>query len=305
MFSVVMAVYNESPSDLRQSIRSVLVQTCKDFEFIIVVDNPENVVLKNVVNEFLAVDTRIKVLVNDKNRGLAYSLNRGIEQATGDYIVRMDADDVAKTDRLEVLSAFIDGETDVYFSKYNLIDEEGRFLNTSHSMPKRDSILKMALKYKCIINHPTVMLKKETALKFRYNDLHKNEDYDLWVRLVAAGCKFKGIDAVLLDYRVRSGSMSSLDYYADYFALVYMWKYYKKNEGANLTREIYLKALGEKTEERKRFNASASRYFEIVYGRQTRTLGDYSRLGLLLVKNPALSRFFFRSVMAAVIRRCG
>ncbi len=96
-----MSTYNETVEELKKAIDSILTQTFKNFEFIIILDNPQNYEHKKVINEYLSKDKRIIFLINESNIGLAASLNEGIENAKGDYIARMDADDISMPNRLE------------------------------------------------------------------------------------------------------------------------------------------------------------------------------------------------------------
>ena len=100
LISIVMAVYNEKETELRQSIESILKQSYQNFEFIIVLDNPDNQALAAVLNEYAKEEPRIVLISNEHNLGLAPSLNRGLKASRGDYIARMDADDIAVPERL-------------------------------------------------------------------------------------------------------------------------------------------------------------------------------------------------------------
>ena len=102
--SVVMSVYN-GELFLKEAIDSILSQTYKKFEFIIIDDGSTDGSL-NIINEYS--DERIKILVNPKNEGLIFSLNKGIELALGTYIVRMDADDISLPQRIEEQVSFME-----------------------------------------------------------------------------------------------------------------------------------------------------------------------------------------------------
>ncbi|QFJ55859.1 glycosyltransferase family 2 protein [Pseudobutyrivibrio xylanivorans] len=102
MISVIMSVFNEKIDWIKQSVQSILNQTYANLEFIIVIDNPN--VDKSVLlylNGLPHIDSRVKILMNEKNVGLAISLNRALAVATGELIARMDADDISEIDRLE------------------------------------------------------------------------------------------------------------------------------------------------------------------------------------------------------------
>ena len=123
--SVIMSVYNEKKEWLQMSINSILNQSFKNFEFIIVLDNPDNIELKAVLEQFAAKDSRIKLIYNKKNMGLVYSLNSALKVAKGEYIARMDADDISELDRLEVQYNYFEQNPDIDFVSgfIRIIDE--------------------------------------------------------------------------------------------------------------------------------------------------------------------------------------
>ena len=87
--SVIMCVYNEQEIWLREAIESILSQTYNNIEFIIILDNPHNYELKEIINEYSMKDSRIKLIVNEKNIGLIKSLNKGLGISKGKYIARL------------------------------------------------------------------------------------------------------------------------------------------------------------------------------------------------------------------------
>ena len=105
--SVIMSCYNETEKELSESINSILSQTFKNIEFIIVDDNPTNTTLKNLLIKY-GNDKRVKLVFNDTNLGLAQSLNKAIDISTGEYIARMDADDIALPTRFEAQLEFLE-----------------------------------------------------------------------------------------------------------------------------------------------------------------------------------------------------
>lgn len=105
LISVIMSEYNTDVILLKQSIKSILEQTYKNFEFIIIDDCGKNNI-DEIIKEFN--DDRIKIYKNDKNRGLVYSLNRALNIAKGKYIARMDTDDYSYKHRLEDESDFLE-----------------------------------------------------------------------------------------------------------------------------------------------------------------------------------------------------
>ena len=98
--SVIMSTYKEPIEWIQQSVDSILNQTYKNLEFIIIVDNPEYAELVSLLNDYADSDDRISVVVNNNNIGLVKSLNKALSFCTGEYVARMDADDISLPERL-------------------------------------------------------------------------------------------------------------------------------------------------------------------------------------------------------------
>ena len=130
--SVIMSIYKEPLEWLHESIDSILYQTFKDFEFIIICDNPEYKEGIELLNEYRKKDDRIIIINNVKNIGLTKSLNKGLAVAKGKYIARMDADDIAMPNRFEHQITYLDKNTDLVAigSSVSIIDEKGRKTGT-------------------------------------------------------------------------------------------------------------------------------------------------------------------------------
>lgn len=197
--SVIMSVYN-AEKYLRESIESILNQTFKDFEFIIIDDGSTDR-SKEIILSFK--DPRIK-LVSRENRGLTKSLNEAIKQSVGKYIARMDADDISEKDRFEKQINFLETNPDIYLcgTWARSIDESGAILGELKYPPQTsDEIKKYLIRHNPFI-HSTVMFKKGLVDKVGFYDekfLHV-EDYELWTRVVP---KFKtaNMPEFLLRYR--------------------------------------------------------------------------------------------------------
>lgn len=214
--SVIMSVYN-AEKYLEESIESILNQTYKNFEFIIINDGSTDSSLK-IIQEYMKMDNRIK-LISRENKGLVYSLNQGIKLAKGKYIARMDADDVALEDRLEKQRVFLEknNNIDIVASSINVfgdVDNETKIEieKIFDSKINEDNMEKMFLD-RCIIPHPTIMVKKEIFNVLNgYNESFKTaEDYDLWLRAIKAGFKIEKLHQKLLNYRVHNESKSKCE----------------------------------------------------------------------------------------------
>jgi len=215
--SVLMPVYNGA-SYLIEAIDSILNQTFTNFEFIIIDDGSTDNSVEIVRNYS---DTRINLYVNETNKGIVYTLNRGIDLSKAPLIARMDADDVSLPDRLEKQYDFLINHPDysLVCSWINIIDREGRFERTQIRL---NSYMYYDLIFKCVIPHPSVMFTKESILKIgKYQNVCA-EDFELWSRYIELYKVFK-LDIPLLSYRKSETSISN-------FTL--------RNENSDSTKEI-------------------------------------------------------------------
>lgn len=184
--SVVMSVYN-GERYLRESIESILNQTYRDFEFIII-DDGSNDRSSNIIDQYGKADNRI-IVIHHQNIGLTRSLNKGIAIAKGDYIARQDADDVSFLDRLEKQMAFLKNHPGVvlcgtWFEEIS--EENGKRIRR---YPVKDTILRKNLKYTNQFCHPSVIFKKSAFFQAgKYDEkFQTGQDFELWIRLADRG----------------------------------------------------------------------------------------------------------------------
>lgn len=228
MISVLMSVYNEKVEWVRQSVQSILNQTYTDFEFIILIDNPN---LDQDLDRYLVQtskeDLRVKLLYNEKNMGLAASLNRGLEIAQGTYIARMDADDISEPNRLEAeLDYLIEQSLDLVSANKINIDEDGNVLFADDSLDRDPNL---TLPYSNIIVHPLVLVKTEVMRSLGgYRFFVNSEDYDLWLRMVDSGYRLGILNEYLLKYRLRPSSASIGRQLEQYYVMRYILKLHKE-----------------------------------------------------------------------------
>lgn len=206
--TVLMPVYN-AQLYITEAINSVLNQTFTNFEFLIINDGSSDD-SETIIKSF--TDPRIVYLENEKNQGLIFTLNRGVSLAKGDYIARMDQDDICDLNRFqEQLSEF---------SKNDDLVICGSFIKTFKNsietyidyMPSTHAQIISSIYFRCPFAHPSVMMKV-TALKqlkevYR-EDYLLSEDYDLWSRLIYIG-KGINIPKYLLNYRIHDKQMSQV-----------------------------------------------------------------------------------------------
>ena len=166
-------------------------------------------------------------MVNEKNIGLALSMNRAASQAKGDLFLRMDADDICTPDRFELqFEAITNGHYDLICSSYDFIDENGNPLDQKAPFFTGKQI-SMLLPLRNIIHHPTVIMKRDIFERVGgYRNYHCAQDYDLWLRLKLLGCKFYMMPDKLLHYRVRTSSTTVKHRYKQVCTLNYIHSLY-------------------------------------------------------------------------------
>ena len=188
MISVLSSVYNETLEEIRESLDSILSQSYTDFELIVVLDRPDYAEGLALLQEYAAKDARVKVLVNEKNIGLAMSMNYAAENAKGEYYLRMDADDVCYPGRFQKqIDAITGSDYDLICGNYDFMDEQGNFLPQKPRV-YTDGQLNTLLAYRNIIHHPTVIMKAKAFWEAgAYRNYPCSQDYDLWLRMKCCG----------------------------------------------------------------------------------------------------------------------
>jgi glycosyltransferase involved in cell wall biosynthesis len=211
-FSVLMSVYkNDSPEFLDVALKSIYeAQTRKPDEIVVVFDGPLTPGLLEVLDRFrIGKERVVKYYPQEENRGLGEALRIGSGKCTGDYIFRMDSDDVSAPCRFEKQAAYVEAhpEIDVVgtdMAEFGLSpDEPGKRVRACPA--RHEDIVRMGKK-RNPMNHVTVCMKKK-ALEAcgGYRTLLLLEDYYLWLHMIAAGCKLANINESLVYVRVGNG----------------------------------------------------------------------------------------------------
>lgn len=294
-----MSVYNETVDELSSSIDSIIKQTYQNIEFIIVDDNPKNKNIKTVVHKIK--DPRIKFIENKKNVGLVQSLNKAINQATGCFIARMDADDISKRNRLEDELHYVErNKLDVVGSFLEIIDENGVVRKESMNFPTTASHVKFFMRWGSCLAHPTWLVRREVYQKLNgYRNIPSCEDYDFILRAIAHGYKVGNIPKVELSYRIRQSGVSKSHESQQFLLRDYLARNRKRID--LLTEESIAKFL-------------ESREFQ----EQLKQLSHYKKLKQILKKESGIkkikavaeipgNRFFWRDIVekiTLILREC-
>ena len=210
MISVVMPVYN-GEKFLKEAIESILNQTYKDFEFLIVYDESTDGTL-SIIQEFQKRDERVVLVYGDGERIIG-ALNKGIKKARGKYIARMDADDISLLTRFEKQINHMESlGLDICGGHSLLIDSDGT-INGIGVMPRSHDLCGLSMMFRVPFPHPGVMIRKsfltDHSLEYGQSKYRTSEDFDMWVRMFSAGAKFGNIDDIVVQYRVLNNSLSA------------------------------------------------------------------------------------------------
>lgn len=209
--TVLMSVYN-GEQWLKEAITSVLSQTFSDFEFVIVNDGSvDNSLL--IIKEFALTDQRIKIL-DKPNSGLADSLNYGIAHASGQWIARLDADDICELTRLEKQYNFVKQNQQVVFvgTALTLINENGEDIKIHYYPERHDVLLKHLQTVRKFPPHSSAFYRADIVKRIKgYNKKIKHaEDWDLWLRLSEIG-RFSTINEPLVKIRKHPNQISHFE----------------------------------------------------------------------------------------------
>lgn len=204
--TVLMSVYN-GEKYLREAIDSILSQTFRDFEFLIINDGSTDTSVE-IINAY--TDPRIQLVHNDSNLGQAATMNRGLDLAHGEYIARMDCDDISLSMRLEKQVRFMDENPEVTICGA-WCRVFGAEQNAVWKYPLSADIIRTELLFSCAMVHPSVIMRRYLLdlNRFRYSESHWHaEDYELWAR-ASESIKLANLGEVLILYRVHADQLGS------------------------------------------------------------------------------------------------
>lgn len=209
LVTFLMSVYN-GQEYIRETLDSILSQTYSNWELVVINDCSTDST-ETVLEEYSCRDDRIRVYKNEENLRLQRSLNRGLTLVRGEFIARIDADDVCYPQRLERQLMFLHNHPELAMSSCDIdmiIDGVvNKFLQLRRG--DRESIKALLLFYNPII-HDGVMIRSSVAGRYRYNeDCTCSEDYELWTRMVSDGYSIAVQKETLMQYRRHAGQITS------------------------------------------------------------------------------------------------
>jgi teichuronic acid biosynthesis glycosyltransferase TuaG len=200
--------YFKKEKYFEQSVNSVLSQSYKNFE-VIIIDDELSLQSKNLLSKISQIDARIKIISNPTNLGAGLSRNNGIKFSNGEFIAFCDCDDLWKKNKLEEQIKFMNtSNLEFSFTSYEIINNK----NEKIGLRKAEKNLSFKkLRNSCDIGLSTVIIKKNIFdnEKFRFGKTKTKEDFILWLMLAKNGISINGIDECLTSWRKNSKSLSS------------------------------------------------------------------------------------------------
>lgn len=206
--SVVIPIYNSSKY-LRESLDSILAQTFEDWELLAINEYGSNDGSAEIVREYELKDSRVHLIQNERKLGLAESLNKGIRLAQGEYIARMDADDLAHAERFAKQVKLLDENSNVIVcGTYQ--HHFGSETNWIHKPAVDAAQCRANLLFFCDLCHSTLMLRKNAIEEHQlwYDNQFLAEDYELWTRVAQVG-DIVNIPEVLGEYRIGENNITN------------------------------------------------------------------------------------------------
>ena len=194
LVSVIIPVYNVEKF-VEQAIVSIIKQTYKNLEIIVIDDGSSDATYQIVAN-LATQDPRIKLYKNERNLKIVKTLNRALSLAQGEYIARMDGDDISVLDRIEKQVAFLESNPDYDLVGCSLIsiDENGMEIARYVWFSNQELLIKL-IKYRSLVAHPTWVARKSIYTKLDgYRELSGAEDYDFLLRMTSAKLKYTNLD---------------------------------------------------------------------------------------------------------------
>ena len=225
LVSVIMPYYNKRNFFLK-SINSVLNQTYKNLEVIIIYDDQNRDDLE-YIESCIKNDSRVKIILNDNNKGVAYSRNKAISIARGEYIAFLDCDDYWETNKIEVqLNFMLTHGYDFSHTTYQIINYDRKIVGKIRA---QGIIRYRELLKSCDIALSSVILKRKLLNDMDFPELKTKEDYVLWLGLAKKSVDLAGLDKSLMFWRQTPNSLSSsiLQKLKDAFKVYYLYE--KKN----------------------------------------------------------------------------
>lgn len=232
-YSVLMSVYyKEKPEFLKLSLDSMLNQTLKPDQIVIVKDGELTEELDEVINSHVVIDPKLFTIVELKNNiGLGLALNEGLKKCRNELVARMDTDDISLPERckIQVNQFKIDKDLSIVGTMIDEFYDDSSKIISSRVVPINNEEIKKFSKRRSPFNHPTVMYKKSSVMNSGgYKGINRKEDIELFGRMMYEGYKAKNINKSLLLYRSNKDNFKRRKEWANcksYICVIYgFWR---------------------------------------------------------------------------------
>ena len=230
--SIITPTYN-CASYIEKTIESVLAQTYKDYELILIEDKSTDNTM-DVIKKYLNKYNNIHIILQEKNSGTGVARNEGIKKASGDYIAFIDGDDIWHSTKLEKQINFMEENSyDFTFTAYKRIyegkEKKNRIIKSYEKLSYNDMLKKN------YIGCSTVIYNAKKLGKTYMPKIRKRQDYGLWLALLKKTPYAYGLDEVLTDYLIRKYSVSS----GKFRLIKYNWTLFRKIEGFSYMKSAF------------------------------------------------------------------
>lgn len=247
-YSVLMTVFEkDSPDYFKQGVNSMLNQTVKTNDFVLVCDGPITDELEKVIEEVFAGYEDILNLVRlPQNVGLGQALNQGLLLCKNEWVARMDDDDISHPKRCEIELKYIEDNpfVSIVGSYVNEFDSNVEKPVRIKKVPTtQDEILKYS-KRRNPFNHSSVMIKKSDIIAAgNYSLLRTNQDVETWIRVLNKGYKGANIDQALVDFRFNEDTYYRRKDWKNIKLLLDVWKGFRKQKYCSLVDYLFVVAV--------------------------------------------------------------
>jgi glycosyltransferase involved in cell wall biosynthesis len=302
LVSFIIACYNETTEQLRESIDSALKQTYGNIEIIVVLDKPDNTELRSLITQYADCHDNITPVFNDVNMGPALVKNVGAKNAKGEYLAILDGDDISFPERIEKeFDVLIEENLDLTATNVVPINEAGKRGAPQKHREITEINFRKTFLHSNPINHSTVFMRTSLFRRLGgYRNIRGAEDYDLWARFLTAGARMRIISEPLVYHRGRDVGVMMSDTMLIHVAFKYSVKLYRERlaKGADSYSEERMKKFFTKagyynSERRKMFNESGVRLKNAITDWRTkRSAGAFWRMFKLATANRQIAKWF-------------
>lgn len=231
--SVIMPAYN-AERFIGAAVRSVMNQTFTDWELLVIDDGSSDSTC-DIVRALAAEDDRIKLLVNDKNMGVAKTRNRGFDICRGQYVALLDSDDVWYPEKLKKQLEKLDEQgADFAYCSYAIVDADGKKAKSDYVTSEQVDFEKLLREN--VIGCSTVVLSRKIVERHRFETDFYHEDYVLWLDLLRCGYKAVGCSETLVDWRLIENSRS----FDKRKSAKNRWRIYREHLGLSFVKSVYV-----------------------------------------------------------------